>query len=93
MNWTRIEGKWEQLKGEAKSKWGKLTDDDLKAIRGKFDSLVGKVIERYGVGREQARDQVMVWADRLHERVDALGRDSNRKEPSNQAATTSPKRN
>jgi uncharacterized protein YjbJ (UPF0337 family) len=80
MNWTQIEGKWEQLKGEAKSKWGKLTDDDLKAIGGKFDSLVGKVIERYGVGKEQARDQVMVWADRLHERVDAFGRQSQPKE-------------
>jgi uncharacterized protein YjbJ (UPF0337 family) len=84
MNWTQVEGKWAQLKGEAKSKWGKLTDDDLKAIGGKFDRLVGKVIERYGVGKEQARDQVMGWADRLHERVDALGRDSHQKESSDQ---------
>ena len=91
MNWTQIEGKWEQLKGEAKSKWGKLTDDDLKAVGGKFDSLVGKVIERYGVGKEQARDQVMVWADRLHERVDAFGRPSQRKESEQPAKN--PRRN
>jgi uncharacterized protein YjbJ (UPF0337 family) len=76
MNWTQIEGKWDQLKGEAKSKWGKLTDDDLKAIGGKFESLVGKVVERYGMRKEQARDQVMVWADRIHERLDAFGRQS-----------------
>jgi uncharacterized protein YjbJ (UPF0337 family) len=80
MNWTQVEGKWEQLRGEAKSKWGKLTDDELKAIGGKFDSLVGKIIERYGVGKEQARDQVMGWADRLHGRVDAIGRDSRQRE-------------
>ncbi len=80
MNWSQIEGKWDQLKGEAKSKWGKLTDDDLKAVSGKLDSLVGKVVERYGVGKEQARDQVLAWADRLAERVDAMGRPSPHKE-------------
>jgi uncharacterized protein YjbJ (UPF0337 family) len=80
MNWTQIEGKWEQLKGEAKSKWGKLTDDDLKAVGGKLDSLIGKVVERYGMGKEQARDQVIAWADRLHERVDAMGRSSPQKQ-------------
>jgi uncharacterized protein YjbJ (UPF0337 family) len=51
MNWTQIEGKWEQLKGGVKSTWGKLTDDDIKVIGGKFDSLVGKVVECYGLGR------------------------------------------
>jgi uncharacterized protein YjbJ (UPF0337 family) len=76
MNWTQIEGKWEQLKGEAKTKWAKLTDDDLKAVGGKLDSLVGKVVERYGVGKEQARDQVLAWADRVAERVDAIGHHS-----------------
>jgi uncharacterized protein YjbJ (UPF0337 family) len=76
MNWTQIEGKWDQLKGDAKSKWGKLTDDDLKAVEGKLDSLIGKVIERYGLGKEQARDQVMAWADLLHERLDGVGRPS-----------------
>ena len=32
MNWDQIEGKWKQLKGSAKERWGKLTDDDLDAI-------------------------------------------------------------
>lgn len=27
MNWTQLEGKWDQLKGNVKSKWAKLTDD------------------------------------------------------------------
>ncbi len=74
MNWSQIEGKWEQLKGDVKGKWGKLTDDDLKFVGGKFDFLVGKLVERYGVAKEQAHDQVLAWADRLHDRVFAIGR-------------------
>jgi uncharacterized protein YjbJ (UPF0337 family) len=29
MNSDVFEGKWKQIRGEAKSWWGKLTDDDL----------------------------------------------------------------
>ena len=48
MNREQIEGKWEQLKGLAKEKWGKLTDNDLMEIRGKSEKLKGKLRERYG---------------------------------------------
>ena len=27
MDWNRIEGNWKQFKGQAKEKWGRLTDD------------------------------------------------------------------
>ncbi|PYV59113.1 MAG: hypothetical protein DMG91_02235 [Acidobacteria bacterium] len=40
MNWDQIEGKWKQLKGSAKERWGKLTDDDLDTIAGKRDAGV-----------------------------------------------------
>ena len=36
MNWERIEGQWNQLKGDLKSKWAKLTDDDLSNIEEAF---------------------------------------------------------
>ena len=74
MNWTQIEGKWSQLKGDVKSQWGKLTDDDLKHVGGRFDNLVGKVVERYGVQKEQAHAQVSAWADRLGAGIDDAGR-------------------
>jgi uncharacterized protein YjbJ (UPF0337 family) len=32
MNWDRIEGNWKQLKGKAKVRWGKLTDDQFDVI-------------------------------------------------------------
>src|SRR3954451_18464795 len=34
MNWNTIEAKWDQVKGDVKSKWGKLTDDDMAAAGG-----------------------------------------------------------
>jgi uncharacterized protein YjbJ (UPF0337 family) len=71
MNWTQIEGKWEQLKGDAKSRWARLTDDDLRFVGGRFEHLVGKVVERYGVRKDQAHEQVSEWADRLGARIDA----------------------
>ena len=43
MNWDLIEEKWKQAAGLAKTKWGKLTDNDLKAIAGKRDQLIGKL--------------------------------------------------
>ena len=42
MNKDEIGGNWKQLKGKAKEKWGKLTDDDMTVIEGKRDQLVGK---------------------------------------------------
>jgi uncharacterized protein YjbJ (UPF0337 family) len=61
MNSDQVKGKWKQLKGAAKERWGKLTDDDLDVIAGQRDQLVGKVQERYGIAREEAEKQVEEW--------------------------------
>ena len=58
MNQDVLKGKWRQIKGEVKTKWGKLTDDDLTSIEGSFDKLVGKIQERYGWERERAQKEV-----------------------------------
>lgn len=54
VNWDVIEGKWKQLKGDARIQWGKLTDDDWDQIAGNKDKLVGKLQEHYGWKREEA---------------------------------------
>ncbi len=58
MNWDQIKGKWAETKGQAKQKWGKLTDDDLDVIDGKRDELAGKIQQRYGIAKEEAEKQV-----------------------------------
>jgi uncharacterized protein YjbJ (UPF0337 family) len=57
MNWDQAEGKWKELKGQVKEKWGKLTDDDLDVIDGRRQQLVGKIQERYGMARQEAERQ------------------------------------
>jgi uncharacterized protein YjbJ (UPF0337 family) len=58
MNWDQIEGKWKESAGKVKEKWGKLTDDDLTAINGQKEQLIGKIQQRYGIAKEAAEKQV-----------------------------------
>jgi uncharacterized protein YjbJ (UPF0337 family) len=58
MNKDILEGKWKQIRGEAKAWWGKLTDDDLDRAAGKFDVLAGILQEKYGYSRERAADEI-----------------------------------
>jgi uncharacterized protein YjbJ (UPF0337 family) len=61
MDWNRIEGNWKQFKGQAKEKWGRLTDDDLNVINGRQEQLEGKIQERYGLAKDQAKKDVETW--------------------------------
>ncbi|QRY79584.1 CsbD family protein [Pseudomonas sp. PDNC002] len=65
MNTDVIKGKWKQLSGTLKEKWGKLTDDDLQAADGHAEYLVGKLQERYGWTREKAEEEVRDFSRHL----------------------------
>jgi len=58
MNKDVFEGKWKQIRGEAKAWWGKLTDDDLDRAAGKLEVLTGLLQEKYGYTRERAADEI-----------------------------------
>jgi uncharacterized protein YjbJ (UPF0337 family) len=53
-----LKGKWQQLKGEARIQWGRLTDDDVDQIQGNIEKLAGKLQERYGYERAEADREV-----------------------------------
>jgi uncharacterized protein YjbJ (UPF0337 family) len=57
MNNDVLEGKWKQIRGQAKVWWGKLTDDDLKKVDGNSDKLIGLLQEKYGYTRQQAEEE------------------------------------
>jgi uncharacterized protein YjbJ (UPF0337 family) len=61
MNWDQAAGKWNQMKGAVKERWGKLTDDDLTVIAGNRDRLLGRIQERYGVTKEKAEEEINQW--------------------------------
>lgn len=58
MNKDTAGGKWKQMRGKIKEKWGELTDDEIDQAEGNKDYLVGKVQERYGLSREEAQKQL-----------------------------------
>lgn len=64
MDADRIKGNWKQLRGAAQEQWGKLTNDDLDVVEGKRDQLVGRIQERYGIEKDEARRQVDEWERR-----------------------------
>jgi len=69
MNWDQIEGKWKQVTGSAKQKWGRLTDDDLAFINGSKDKFLGRLQARYGLSKEEAQNQVEAWTSTVPARV------------------------
>ena len=54
MNEDILKGKWQEIKGRVKEKWGKLTDNDLGEIEGKGEKLLGLLQKKYGYIRDKA---------------------------------------
>jgi len=51
-------GKWTQVRGQAKVWWGKLSDDDLDKVAGRFDMFIGLLQEKYGYSRAHAEAEI-----------------------------------
>jgi len=58
MNRDTLAGDWKVLKGKIKSKWGKLTDDDLDQVEGNLEMLSGRIQKTYGLTREQVEREL-----------------------------------
>ena len=65
MNKDIFEGKWKQLKGQVKVRWGKLTDDDLDVAEGHSQYLAGKLQERYGLTKKKAEEEIAEFKRKL----------------------------
>ncbi len=75
MNIDRFEGDWTDFKGNLKSKWGKLSDNDLTEIDGNAEALAGKLQDLYGKQEDEATHearsaigdvQTTAWSEKLH---------------------------
>jgi uncharacterized protein YjbJ (UPF0337 family) len=64
MNLDQLKGNWKKLKGDLKSEFGKLTDDEIMQAEGEATVLVGKIQEKYGVTKEQAKEKLDEFLER-----------------------------
>lgn len=53
-----LAGKFKQLRGRLKERWGDLTDDELMQSEGNADRLAGLLQERYGYTKERAKQEL-----------------------------------
>lgn len=56
----RARGNWNELKGQAKQKWGNLTDDDLSYQEGEQDEWYGRLQQKTG----ETIDDIKAWFNR-----------------------------
>lgn len=64
MNTDTLKGQWQQVKGNVRKQWGKLTDDDMDVIQGDAEILAGKLQERYGRSKEEIKSEVDTWLEK-----------------------------
>lgn len=61
MNIEKLENKWEEVKGQVKEKWGKLTKDDMLVIKGNKQQLRARLRERYGYTDTKAANEIATF--------------------------------
>jgi uncharacterized protein YjbJ (UPF0337 family) len=49
-----FEGNWNEMRGQVKEIWDKLTDEELEIAGGNFQQIVGLLQMRYGYNRQRA---------------------------------------
>jgi uncharacterized protein YjbJ (UPF0337 family) len=50
-----MEGEWKQHRGKATYHWGKMMKDDLAETAGKYEELVGRLQQKFGIVVEQSK--------------------------------------
>ncbi len=76
MNQHEMSGKWTELKGEIKNKWGKLTDDEIEGTKGNLTAISGLVERHYGEAKESSTEKLKSLFSRFGERVEDMGEDA-----------------
>ena len=59
--WDRIEASWQQLRGLARQKWSRLTDEQLEVIAGKRERLLATLQAEYRISKAEAELEVQEW--------------------------------
>lgn len=68
MNKDIFEGKFKEISGEIKKKWGELTDDDIRKTKGNAEALSGIVQQKIGMEKDEAARNVSAFMEDLERR-------------------------
>ena len=66
LNSRQFEFKWKEIKGGVRNLWGKITDEELEAVKGNIYEVIGLVEEKYG----ETKEEIKVKLDHLMESFD-----------------------
>lgn len=58
MDFDRIDGKWTEFKGHLQEAYGDLTDDEIEQAKGNREKLEGKLQQKFGQTKDEARAAV-----------------------------------
>lgn len=63
MNEEQFKGRWNEIKGKVKERWGRLTDNEITEINGRRDQLLGYIQTKYGIAKERAELELSRFMD------------------------------
>ena len=66
-----LQGKWHELKGQARQTFAKLTDDDVARMSGKMEELSGVLQQRYGYNKAKADTEINNWLKEADKKLHA----------------------
>ena len=58
MNEEILKGKWNEIRGEIRSQWANLTEDELEGARGNVTSIAGLIQQKYGAKKEEVMQRL-----------------------------------
>jgi uncharacterized protein YjbJ (UPF0337 family) len=71
MNKDVLAAKWIQLRGQVRQQWGRLTDNELDQVHGRWEKLVGLLQERYAYTKGKAEAELNAFLERVLPRMRA----------------------
>jgi uncharacterized protein YjbJ (UPF0337 family) len=65
MNRDILAARWTQLRGQLRENWGKLTNDDLDRVQGRWEQLIGLLQERYAFTKAKAEAELDAFLEKV----------------------------
>lgn len=65
MDWSTIQGRWDEYNVAAKRRWGKLSEQQLHSARGHRSYLLRRVQEAYSLTADEADRELVAWEEQL----------------------------